>query len=156
MEEKIVELLQGKKVAEAIELYVHEYGVTWSEAKSIIDTYKSELSLLIPNHRSDTAFPLEEVNMLSQQIYCGDIDGTLEYLQDKYGIEEPEAKLVLGGIEEGNIYLPSYDEMNTEEIIQLLKNHQKITAITRYRELYDVNIRMARKAVEKIETIITL
>jgi ribosomal protein L7/L12 len=38
----------------------------------------------------------------------------------------------------------------------LLKNHQKITAITRYRELYDVNIRMARKAVEKIETIITL
>jgi ribosomal protein L7/L12 len=156
MEEKIVELLQDKKVEEAIELYVHEYGVTWSEAKSVIDNFKSELSLLLPNHRSDTAFSLDEVNMLSEQIYRGEIGGTVEYLQSKYGISEEEAELVLSEIAQGKAYLPSYDVMNTEEIIQLLKEGKKITAITRYRELYDVNIRVARKTVEKIESMMSL
>lgn len=156
MEEKIVELLQDEKVDEAIELYINEYGVSWSEAKSVIDNFKSELFLLLPNHRSDTAFSLSEVNMLSQQIYCGEIDGSLEYLQSKYGIGEEEAKLVLSEIAQGNVYLPSYDTTNTEEIIQLLKSGKKITAITRYRDLYDVNIRAARKAVEKIESMVTL
>lgn len=153
MEEKIVELLQDEKVDEAIELYIQEYGVTWSEAKSVIDNFKSELSLLLPNHRSDTAFSLDELNMLSQQIHCGELEPTVIYLKDKYGIAESEARLVLAEIGQGNASLPSYDVMNTEEIIQLLKEGKKITAITRYRELYDVNIRAAQKAVEKIETI---
>lgn len=156
MEEKIVELLQDEKVDEAIELYINEHGVSWSEAKSAIDSFRTELSLLLPNHRSDTAFSLSEVNMLSQQIDCGEIDGSLDYLQSKYGIGEEEAQLVLSEIAQGNIYLPSYDAANTEEIIQLLKEGKKITAITRYRDLYDVNIRAARKAVEKIETMMTL
>jgi ribosomal protein L7/L12 len=153
MEEKIVELLQDEKVDEAIELYIVEYGVSWSEAKSIIDNFKSELSLLLPNHRSDTAFSLNEVNMLSQQIGCGDIHGSLEYLQSKYGISEEEAQFVLSEITQGKAYLPSYDVMNTQEIIDLLKVGKKITAITRYRELYNVNIRLARKVVEKIESM---
>jgi ribosomal protein L7/L12 len=156
MEQKIVELLQNKKVDEAIELYINEYGVSWSEAKNVIDNFKSELSLLQPNHRSDTAFSLKEVNMLSQQISCGEIDGSIEYLQSKYGIVEEEAKLVLSEMVQGKAYLPSYDVMNTEEIVLLLKEGKKITAITRYRELYDVNIRAARKAVEKIEGMMTL
>jgi ribosomal protein L7/L12 len=153
MEEKIVELLQDEKVDEAIELYIQEYGVTWSEAKSVIDNFKSELSLLLPNHRSDTAFSLDELNMLSQQIGCGEVDSIVVYLKDKYGIAEGEARLLLAEIEQGSAYLPSYDVMNTEEIIELLKKGKKITAITRYRELYDVNIRAAQKAVEKIEII---
>lgn len=153
MEEKIVELLQDEKVDEAIELYIQEYGVTWSEAKNVIDNFKSELSLLLPNHRSDTAFSLDELNMLSQQISCGELEPTIDYLKSKYGISENEAKVVLTEIEQGKAYMPSYDVMNTDEIIQLLRAGKKITAITRYRELYDVNIRVAQKAVEKIETI---
>jgi|GEM_PF-3353708 ribosomal protein L7/L12 len=156
MEEKIVELLQDERVDEAIELYINEYAVSWSEAKSAIDGFKTELSLLLPNHRSDTAFSLSEVNMLSQQIHCGETDGSLDYLQNKYGIGEEEAQLVVSEIAQGNVYLPSYDATNTEEIIQLLKEGKKITAITRYRDLYDVNIGAARKAVEKIETMTML
>lgn len=153
MEEKIVELLQEKKIDEAIMLYANEFNVTLSEAKSIIKTYQSELTLSLPNHRSDSAFPMEEVNMLNLQIYCGEIDSTIEYLQDKYGVEETEAKFVLDEMSNGNITLPSYD-LNTKEIIQLLKAGRKITAITRYKELYDVTLKEAKQTVGKIENLL--
>ncbi len=151
MEEKIVELLQDKQVEAAIQLYVDKFGVTWSEAQSVIKTYQSELSAFTPNHRSDSAFSMEEVNMLDFQMACGEIDLSIDYLKRKYGIEEKEARYVLSEITQGDAKLPSYDVLNTQEIMDLLSNNQQMTAIIRYRELYDVNIRMAKDAVEKIE-----
>lgn len=153
MEEKIVELLQSEKIDEAIELYANEFRVTWSEAKSVIETYQSELSLFSPNHRSDSAFPMEEVNMLNLQVDSGEVDIALEYLQEKYGVESPEAEFVLDEMSNGKMILPSYD-LNTEEIVKLLKDGRKIAAIARYEELYNVDLRTAKAAVERIQEML--
>lgn len=153
MEEKIVALLKDERVDEAIQLYADEFGVTISEAKGVIETFQSELPLFAPNHRSDSAFTMEEVNMMNMQVDVGEVDITVEYLQSKYGISKEEARYVLDGIANGTLTLPSY-ESNMTEIIELLKNGRKITAITRYRELYDVELLEAKIAVQKIEQLL--
>lgn len=153
MEEKIVELLQDKRIDEAIQLYANEFGVTLSEAKGIIETYQSELPTFAPNHRSDSAFTMEEVNMMSMQVDIGEVDITVEYLQSKYGISGEEARFVLDSIANGTLTLPSY-ESNMSEIIELLRNGRKITAITRYKELYDVELLDAKMAVQKVEQLL--
>lgn len=153
MEEKIVALLKDARVDEAIQLYANEFGVTLSEAQGIIETYQSELRSFTPNHRSDSAFTMEEVNMMNMQIDIGEIDNTIEYLQNRYGVSEEESRYVLDGIANGNLTLPSY-ESTMQEIIELLKNNRKITAIARYRKLYDVELLMAKEAIEKIERLL--
>ena len=153
MEEKIVALLQDERVDEAIQLYADKFGVTLSEAKGVIETFQSELPLFAPNHRSDSAFTMEEVNMMNMQVDIGEVDITVEYLQNRYGINEDEACYVLDGIANGILTLPSY-ESNMTEIIDLLKNGRKITAITRYKELYDVELLDAKMAVQKIERLL--
>ncbi|MFK7950119.1 MAG: hypothetical protein AB8G11_21185 [Saprospiraceae bacterium] len=153
MEEKIVALLQDERVDEAIQLYADKFGVTLSEAKGVIETFQSELTLFAPNHRSDSAFTMQEVNMMNMQVDIGDVEITVEYLQNKYGISEDEARFVLDGIGNGMLTLPSY-ESNVAEIIELLKHGRKITAITRYKELYDVELLDAKMAVQKIERLL--
>lgn len=153
MEEIIVELLQEKKVRQAIQLYRDEYGVTWEIAESIIDSYKSEIEAMQPNHRSDTAFSMEEVAMLDSMVYNDETAIAIEYLMDKYNISEQEASSSLNEINRSSKRLPSYD-LNTKEITDLLKLGQKTLAIVKYRELYDVNIQEAQTQVEKIENLI--
>ena len=153
MEEKIVALLKDERVDEAIQLYADNFGVTFSEAKSVIETFQSELPLFEPNHRSDSAFTIEEVNMMSMQVDIGEVDITVEYLQEKYSINKEEVLYVLDGLTNNSLCLPSY-ETNIVAIIELLKNGRKITAITRYRELYDVDLLDAKMAVQKIEQLL--
>ena len=153
MEEKIVALLKDEKVDEAIQLYADNFGVTFSEAKAVIETFQSEFSFFEPNHVSDSAFSMEEVNMMSMQVDLGEVDITVEFLQEKYGINKEEALYVLDGITNNTLSLPSY-ETNISMIIDLLKNGRKITAITRYKELYDVDLLDARAAVRKIEQLL--
>jgi hypothetical protein len=153
MEEIIVELLQEKKVRQAIQLYRDEYGVSWEIAESIIDSYKSEIEAMQPNHRSDTAFSMEEVAMLDSMIFNDELNVAIEHLMDKYNISEQEAISSLNEINRNSKRLPSYD-LNTAMIIDLLKAEKKTLAIVKYRELYDVNIREAQIQVEKIEDLI--
>lgn len=153
MEEKIVALLEDERVDEAIKLYAENFGVTFSEAKSVIETFQSEFPHFEPNHISDSAFSMEEVNMISMQVDLGEVDITVEFLQEKYGINKEEALYVLDGITNNTLSLPSY-ETNISTIIDLLKNGRKITAITRYKELYNVDLLDARTAVRKIEQLL--
>ncbi len=153
MEEIIVELLQEKKVRQAIQLYRDEYGVSWEIAEGIIDSYKSEIEAMQPNHRSDTAFSMEEVTMLDSMIFNDESDAAIEYLMDKYDINKSEATVSLNEINWNSKYLPSYD-LNTEMISNLLKKGQKTLAIVKYKELYDVNVRAAQVQVEKIEKLL--
>jgi hypothetical protein len=153
MEEIIVELLQEQKVKQAIQLYRDEYGVSWEIAESIIDSYKSEIEAMKPNHRSDTAFSMEEVAMLDAMIFNDEIDAAVEYLMEKYDINEREATASLNEINRNSKHLPSYD-LNTKIITDLLETGQKTLAIVKYRELYDVDIRAAQTQVEKIEDLL--
>jgi hypothetical protein len=154
MEEIIKELLRNEQVEEAIERYRQEHGVSQEEAREAIKGYQSELPpIVMPNHSSDTPFSFDEVLMLEDMLRENDESTALEYLKDRYELNDREARLSLNELKRGNKMMPSYD-FNTEAIIKLLERGQRPLAVKKYRELYDVSPSKAVEIVGKIEDLI--
>lgn len=154
MEEIIKELLRNERVEEAIERYRQEHGVSQEDALIAIKTLQSELPLVVtPNHSSDTPFSFDEVLMLENMLRENDETTAIEYLKERYNLNDREARLSLSELARGNKMMPSYD-FNTEVIIKLLERGQRQLAVTKYRELYDVSTSQAAACIRKIEDLL--